>query len=152
MGTAQRFSQYIALKLHQHVACAHAAVNVHAFDAHAAIGLHGFYQVIHLIRNGIKRRAHNMRRPRSPRNTHNRTARLGVPIRRSQTRKRRYNHHTLGARARMRNGVGVAGVLHNAKRIMKPGDKRTAHKRAAFQHILRLMRASGQRRKGCKKA
>ena len=125
----------VRLKLHQKAVGAGATVHAQGLGPAARVLGHGGEQIGRLIGDGLKRRAHHMRRPGAPRHPDQGAPGVHIPVGRAKAGKR--GHQVAVARGGHRTGqrFAVRRRLDQLHFVTQPLDGGAAHEHAALKGI-----------------
>ena len=125
----------VGLKLHHRIAHARPAVDFERRNRTACILFHALKLVLYLKRDRFKRRTADVRFIRTACQSRNRTARIGIPVRRTEPRKSRHDNHVV----RIGNGfckrIAFMCSFNKTEFVTQPFDERSADKHAAFKRV-----------------
>ena len=142
LRAADRLAKDIRLELHQVAIRGGAAVGAQLAHRMRRVGFHRNDHVAHLVGDTVERRADDIGAGRAARDSHDRAARVGVPMRRAEPDERRHDvrlraifiFRETGARL----GIGVGGLAHQLEAVAQPLHGRARDKHRAFERIRRL--------------
>ena len=119
-----------------HEETVHRAATVDAeYADRLACGAHGFDEIARLVRDALERRAGEMRARRRALDPDQQSARVHVPMRRSQAGERRDEVHVVVSRETRRERLGLGGRRDDAETIAQPLHRRARDERASLERV-----------------
>ena len=123
------------MHLHQQIIAAGTAIDPQFAQGYPRVVGHGAKNIGRLQRDGLQRCPGNMGAAGAARNTHQRAARMAVPIRRAQPGKGGYQVHIPGVGNLFCQRLHLFCSLDDSEPVAQPLDGGTGHKHRALQRI-----------------
>lgn len=138
VGPLDGNAEHVTLELHQPVVLGGTAIDPQDVQRRATRAAHRLEHVRGPVGHRLQRRAHEMF-ARSPAcQPDDRTARVRLPMRRTEAGERRDEVHAVVALERSRHCLRLAGLADDAQTIAQPLHRRTRDEDAGLQRVLRL--------------
>ena len=129
---------HVRLKLHEEVVHTRAAVDLQRIQTDARIQLHGVEHVVGLEGEGFEGRADQVVFVHAAGQSHDRAARVGIPMRRAQSGERRHDITARRITHAGREVFAVGGAVDQLELVTEPLDRRARDIDRAFERIIHL--------------